>query len=105
MGFTYCIWYRVRDPGDREAETVIRALQARLACGTGVVGQLLKRRDAPEIWMELYLQVAEPERFERALEELTTRYDVDMFLADRRHVECFSGDAGLAPPMCTGEND
>lgn len=103
MTFTYCVWYRLREPGNREAETVIRSMLARLACRTGITGRLLKKRDAPDTWMELYPDVTEPARFEPALTALAEQYDIEMFLADRRHVECFQDEPAVGPPPCDKE--
>ena len=105
MPHTYCVWYRVKDADDREAETVVRALQARLGCRTGVTGRLLKKRDAPNTWMELYEGVRDVKAFERQLQALTDQFDVDMFLADSRHIECFiEDDAEAALPTCVEGN-
>ncbi len=93
MSAHYYVWYRVPEGVAAEAETAVRALQARLACSSGIGGRLLKKRDAPETWMEVYEGVAEPQAFERQLQELVERYDVEMFLDGGRHVECFVGEA------------
>ncbi len=101
MPHTYCVWYRVREADDREAETAVRALQARLGCRTGVAGRLLKKRDDPGTWMELYEGVRDAAAFERQLRDLAERYDVEMFVADARHVECFIEDGAVAArPSC-----
>ena len=102
MPHTYCVWYRVKDADDREVETVIRTLQARLGCRTGIVGRLLKKRDSPHTWMELYEGVDDVAAFEQHLQALTDQFDVDMFMADSRHVECFiDEDARTTRPRCT----
>ena len=104
MSAHYYVWYRVRDDAAAEAETAVRALQARLACRTGIAGRLLKKRDAPETWMDIYEGVAEPQGFERQMQELVERYDVEMFLEGGRHVECFIGEAD-AIRSCGKEGD
>jgi hypothetical protein len=93
----YYIYYRVSDRNADEAETLARSMQARLACRSGVAGKLLKKRDEPGLWMEVYENVAEPERFERLLEQAVDEFDLALFVEDRRHLECFTGDEAPAP--------
>lgn len=95
MRYTYCVWYRVSDD-DPDTERVVRSLMARLACRTGVAGQLMRKRDEPRLWMELYAGVSEPDAFEAALRALADAYDVDMFLSGERRIECFVEDARVA---------
>ncbi|BBP05351.1 hypothetical protein TPL01_15260 [Sulfuriferula plumbiphila] len=98
MSTHYYIYYRVADD-DTETETRIRAMQARLACRSGVSGHLLKRRDDPHTWMEIYENVADSIDFEQQLARAVSEFDVDMFLADagRRVIECFVGDVAPHP--------
>lgn len=91
----YYIYYRVSDQNAAEAETLVRSMQARLACRSGIGGKLLKKRDEPALWMEIYEGVSEPERFERLLEQAADEFDLAMFLDGARHTECFLDD--LAP--------
>ena len=98
----YYIYYRVKDD-DAETETQIRAMQTRLACRSGVTGHLLKRRDDPSTWMEIYENVADSNNFEHQLARAVSEFDVDMFLAGdgRRVIECFVGDvAASSIPLC-----
>ena len=92
----YYIYYRVSENDADEAETLVRSMQARLACRSGVAGRLLKKRDEAGLWMEVYEDVAEPERFERLLEQAVDEFDLGMFLDGTRHTECFLGDAAHA---------
>lgn len=94
MRYTYCVWYRVND--DPDTERIVRSLMARLACRTGVVGQLMRKRDEPRLWLELYASVTEQDAFEAALRELADAYDVDMFISGERRIECFVEDARVA---------
>ena len=98
----YYIYYRVADD-DTETETQVRAMQARLACRSGVSGHLLKRRDDSSTWMEIYENVADSINFEHQLTCAVSEFDVDMFLAGdgRRVIECFVGDvAASSIPLC-----
>ncbi len=96
MSFAYYIWYRVR-ADERETETVIRHMMARLACRAGVTGRLLKKREEPRLWMEIYEDVGDPTAFERLLAAAVDEFDVEMFCEDSRHSECFiQADEGVA---------
>ncbi|MES2367538.1 MAG: DUF4936 family protein [Pseudomonadota bacterium] len=99
----YYIYYRVKDD-DAETETQIRAMQTRLACRSNTQGRLLKRRDDPSTWMEIYENVADSIHFEHQLARVVSEFDVDMFLAadGPRVIECFAGDiAPISAPTCT----
>ncbi len=98
MSYTYCVWYRVTDDGP-EAEAALRGMMARVACRTGVRGQLLKKRDEPHLWLELYPGVTDAGAFETQLAQAAAAYDVDMFVADARRMECFLA-ALAASPAC-----
>lgn len=100
MSASYYVWYKVTDADDRELERAVRGMQARLACRTGIHGRLLKKRDAPDTWMEVYEGVAEPQGFERQMQDLVEQFDLEMFLRDSRHTECFLGDAAIAQVSC-----
>jgi hypothetical protein len=95
----YYIYYRVSANHAHEAETLVRSMQARLACRSGVAGRLLKKRGEPGLWMEVYEGVAEPERFERLLDQAVDEFDLGMFVDGARHIECFTGE-GTAAPAC-----
>lgn len=88
MPYTYCVWYRVTDDGP-DTETVLRSMMARLACRTGICGRLMKKHDEPRLWMEVYQGIVEAEAFAHRLAQAGDEYDVDMFVAGERRVECF----------------
>lgn len=92
----YYIYYRVSANNADEAETLVRSMQARLACRSGIGGKLLKQRGEPGLWMEVYENVGQPERFERLLEQAVDEFDLAMFLDGPRHAECFLGDGAPA---------
>lgn len=92
----YYIYYRVSENTAHEAETLVRSMQSRLACRSGVSGRLLKKRDEAGLWMEVYEGVAEPARFERLLQQAVDEFDLGMFIDGIRHTECFLGDAAPA---------
>jgi hypothetical protein len=88
----YYIYYRVSAKNADEAEVLVRSMQSRLACRSGIGGKLLKKRDEPGLWMEVYEAITEPARFERLLEQAVDEFDLAMFLDGPRHAECFIGD-------------
>jgi hypothetical protein len=88
----YYIYYRVSENNAHDAEPLVRAMQARLACRSGVHGRLLKKRDDPGLWMEVYEQVGHPERFELLLGQAVDEFDLEMFLETPRRQECFLGE-------------
>lgn len=110
--FHYYIYYRVSEKDAAEAGLLIRAMQARLACRSGVTGRLLKKRDDPGLWMEIYEGVSDSDGFERLLGQLVDEYDLGVFIDGPRKQECFTGEPPPVSqhPVClladaaTGEN-
>jgi hypothetical protein len=88
---SYYVYYRIgADPA--RVRAVVGSMQAALAETTGVAGRLLRRVDDATTWMEVYEDVADPERFERELEAAVARFGVPALLAAgaSRHVERFT---------------
>lgn len=98
MNHGYYVWYRVMTD-DRDTETAIRGMMARLACRTGTPGRLLKKRGEPGLWMEVYEGIADPDAFARRMLQVVDEYDVEMFIDGARHVECFV-DTAAVPAAC-----
>lgn len=90
--FNVYVYYRLDPRHADEAETPIRALMARLTCRTGAQAQLLKKRDAPLLWMESYTGIADADSFLRELSRVAEEYDVGTFVDGERHHECFLCD-------------
>jgi hypothetical protein len=94
----YFVWYRVnRD--DSDTEIVIRGMMSRLACRSGIAGQLLKKRDEAGLWMEVYAGVDDVVRFEHLLRQVVDEFDVEMFVDGKRCTECFVAGE-LQPAGC-----
>lgn len=100
MTANYFVWYKVATPEDPELELAVRGMQARLACRSGIAGRLMKRRDAPDTWMEVYEAVADTRAFEQAMQSLVDQFDIEVRLPDSRHVECFVETADNVQPGC-----
>jgi len=93
----YYIYYRVSEKNADETEPLIRAMQARMACRTGITGCLLKKRDEPGLWMEVYEAIADADEFELRLAQIEDEFDIGMFIDGSRHREVFDYEpAGLA---------
>ena len=90
----YYIYYRVAPEHTTWLEPRVRALQAALAAETGIIGRLMKKRDEPLLWMEVYEGVRHSEAFERALERLAREHGIAEGLqaGGQRRTECFQLD-------------
>lgn len=92
MLLNYYIYYRVAPSETARARAVVGAVQSALHQDTGIHGRLLRRDDDPSTWMEIYEGVADPLRFEAALERLLAQHGFDgcMALDSHRHTERFT---------------
>jgi len=79
--FGYYIYYRVPVENAKRARAAVSALQRELSDLTGIAGRLLRRRHDETTWMEIYENVADPERFEAELGELVERHGITALLA------------------------
>jgi len=88
----YYIYYRVAPSVTARVRTVVDSVQSALAQDTGIRGSLLRRDDDPSTWMEIYEAIADPLRFEAALERLLAQHNFDGCMASdsRRHTERFT---------------
>lgn len=90
------VWYRV-ERDDRETETLVRAMMARLACRSGVAGELLKKQGEPRLWLEVYRDVADATGFQRLMAQKVDEFDLDMFIDGPRRLELFQPDWSTTP--------
>ena len=81
MKLSYYVYYRIPAANSARARTVVEALQQELAESTGIAGRLLRRRDDPVTWMEVYENVPESAGFEARLGELAERHGLSALLA------------------------
>ena len=91
MSVALYVYYRVTRADDPAARALVRAVQDELLQATGVRGRLLRRRDDPLTWMEVYEQVNDADAFERALEAALARHRFASILpaGGARHTERF----------------
>jgi hypothetical protein len=89
LALTYCIYYRVAQPG--RARKLVDQVLTTVQTGTGIAGRLLQRRDDSSTWMEIYENVADAGAFERCLAAALDTVDFAAVVAagDERHMECF----------------
>jgi quinol monooxygenase YgiN len=91
MSYSYYIYYRV-DPAQVEAaEPRIRQLLDAVKKTTGTAGRLMKKRGEPNLWMEVYENVADEAKFEWELAAAVNQLEAIEFLqpGNGRHIECF----------------
>ena len=81
MNFSYYVYYKVPPGNSERARIAVDALQQELAKVTGIAGRLLRRRDDPSTWMEVYENVPESAGFEARLGELAERHGLSALLA------------------------
>ena len=89
MSLSYYIYYRVAQPA--QAQALVRHIQATLKANTGIGGRLLRKRDDPSTWMEIYEGVGDIDVFEQCLAAAVQAADFAAVLitGSVRHMECF----------------
>ena len=90
MSLSLFVYYRVSAP-DSTVQARVDAMQSDLFAATGVRGRLLRRRDDPTTWMEIYEPVTDAVAFEQSLDAALARHGFSALLAsgDVRHTEHF----------------
>jgi hypothetical protein len=85
------VYYRVREEAAAEAALRVDALFAALAARGMPRGRLMRRRDEPLLWMEVYDPVDDPGLFARCLEAAAADLGFAALLVPggARKVECF----------------
>lgn len=91
MALSCYIYYRVDTQRIAGAAQLTRALLDAVRTGSAVSGRLLKKRDEPNLWMEVYENIKDFCLFERVLEGAVKELNVTEFLqpGTGRHTECF----------------
>ena len=89
LSFSYYIYYRVAQPA--RARTLVRDIQTELKSRTGIDGRMLRKRDDPTTWMEIYEGVGDAGAFERCLAAAVqaTSFAAVLVTGGVRHTECF----------------
>jgi len=81
MNLSYYVYYKVPPGNSERARLAVDALQQELAKATGIAGRLLRQRDDPSTWMEVYENVPDSAGFEAKLGELVEHHGVAALLA------------------------
>ena len=91
MRCSYYIYYRIDPARVAAGEAGIRELLDAMREATGIRGRLLKKRGEPNLWMEIYENVADEAKFEWELAEAVEHLKIQQFLlpGTPRHIECF----------------
>ena len=87
----YYIYYRVQPQLSAAIESASQRIQLEIKTQLGIDARLLKKRDDPNLWLEIYENVPENSAFEDVLRmaEIASGI-VDLLDSnDIRHVECF----------------
>jgi hypothetical protein len=89
LTLSYYIYYRVAQP-DR-AQTLVRDIHAAVKRRTGIAGRVLRKRDDPATWMEIYEGVGDAAAFELDLAAVVDAANFAAVLESGglRHMECF----------------
>lgn len=89
--FHYYIYYRVDPEHLLEADAAVKQIQYELEAHFSVAGRLLKKRDEPLLWMEIYENVPSSTEFEAALQLAESKAGITHFVRGdgQRHLECF----------------
>ena len=88
---SYYIYYRVQPEKAAACRPLVRDLIAAVGQATGVSGRLLTKRGEPNLWMEIYENVADEAKFEWELADAAGRLRIQDCLlpGSARYVECF----------------
>ena len=91
MAYSFYIYYRVDPARAAACEPRVRELLEAVRRATGISGQLMRKRGESNLWMEIYLNVADDVKFEWELAEAASRLGISDFLlpGTPRHVEVF----------------
>jgi hypothetical protein len=89
LPLAYYIYYRVADPV--QAQPLVQHIQAAVHAHTGIAGRLVRNRDEPSTWMEIYEGVTEGTDFEHCLAAAVqaTDFRAVLMTGAQRHMECF----------------
>lgn len=92
MAWSYYIYYRVDAVQAGACAQAVQKLLAAVHARTGIHGRVLKKRNEPLLWMEIYEPVADEAKFEWELAEAVAASEISALLQEgsARHTECFA---------------
>ena len=83
MSPNYYVYYRVALDQVERARGVVAAIQDDVLAQTGVRGRLMRRRDDPVTWIEIYEGIIDEQAFDASLEAAVERCGFSSVLAAR----------------------
>ena len=91
MSVSLFVYYRVAAATEAAVRARVDALQTEVFAATGIRGRLLRRRDDPSTWMEVYEAVDDTAAFEQVLDAALARHGFAALLGpgEVRHSERF----------------
>lgn len=91
MPSSYYIYYRVDAAKTGACAVAVEYVLDAVRRKTGVQGRVLKKRNEPLLWMEVYEQVGDEAAFEWELAEAVAGSGIATMLqpGSGRHIECF----------------
>lgn len=92
MTWSYYIYYRVEPVHAAACGEAVGKLLDAVQHRTGIRGRVLKKRNEPLLWMEIYEHVADEAKFEWELAEAVAAAQIQPLLqaGSQRHTECFA---------------
>lgn len=90
--FHYYLYYHVDPAHLLEADAAVKQIQYEMEAHFNVAGRLLKKRDEPLLWMEIYENVPSSTEFEPVLKAAEDKAGIMRFVQGdgQRHLECFT---------------
>jgi hypothetical protein len=88
---TASLYVYFKCPTDADVVAPVAAMQAELLRESGVRGRLMRRRDDPTTWMEIYEDIGDFAQFEVRLAAAVERHGLERVLrpGEHRHAERF----------------
>ena len=74
------VYYRIGSAQATAARHALAAIMRALEERAGIGGRLLRQQEDPSLWMEVYENVHDPERFEATLNDLLAAHRFAAFL-------------------------
>lgn len=92
MAWSYYIYYRIDAAQADACATAVQKLLSAVQKRTGTQGRVLKKRNEPLLWMEIYEPVTDEAKFEWELAEAVAASGISALLqaGSARHTECFA---------------
>ena len=77
MKHDFYVYYKVPAEHSQPVRALVDRILHDVRAETGISGALLRRRDDPATWMEMYPEVADADGFEKKLAEIVARHAFD----------------------------